>query len=136
LLVSIFNYLNNGPFLKIEAAAPQIALGANYKESGKEIHGIKPRKIYVSAIHGDDGVFFQGKDIQDIDIVYFAGSQVDNDGMAPRRSRKVCILMAAWSCENAPKGRGIGTGRWSLSRKHRENNPDRSTVLRSDRAFW
>jgi len=64
-------------FLRIEAAVPQIALGANYKESGKEIHGIKPRKVYVSAIHGDDGIFFQREDIQDIDIVYFAGSKAD-----------------------------------------------------------
>lgn len=64
-------------FLRIEAAAPQIALGANHEESGKEIHGIKPRKVYVSAIHGDDGIFFQREDIQDIDIVYFAGSQAD-----------------------------------------------------------
>jgi len=29
-------------FLRIEAAAPKIALGANYKESREEIHGIKP----------------------------------------------------------------------------------------------
>ena len=64
-------------FLRNEAAAPQIALGANHEESGKEIHGIKPRKVYVSAIHGDDGIFFQRENIQDIDIVYFAGSQAD-----------------------------------------------------------
>ena len=64
-------------FLGIESPETKIALGANYKESGKEIHGIKPRKVYVSAIHGDDGIFFQREDIQDIDIVYFAGSQAD-----------------------------------------------------------
>ena len=64
-------------FLRIEAAAPKIALGANHKESGKEIHGIEPRKVYVSTIHGDDGIFFQGKNIQNVDIVYFAGSQAD-----------------------------------------------------------
>jgi len=64
-------------FLRIEATVPKIALGANYKESGKKIHGIKPRKVYVSTIHGDDGIFFQREDIQDIDIVYFAGSQTD-----------------------------------------------------------
>ena len=64
-------------FLRIEAAAPKIALGANHEESGKEIHGIKPRKVYVSAIDGDDGIFFQGENIQHVDIVYLAGSQAD-----------------------------------------------------------
>jgi hypothetical protein len=65
-------------FLRIEAAAPQIALGANYKESGKEIHGIKPRKIYVSAIHGDDGIFFQWEDrgVHQMDVLWVDG--VDN----------------------------------------------------------
>jgi len=29
-------------FLRIEAAAPKIALGANHEESGKEIQGVKP----------------------------------------------------------------------------------------------
>ena len=64
-------------FLRIEAAAPKIALGANHEESGKEIQGIKPRKVYVSTIDGDDGIFFQGENIQNVDIVYFAGSQAD-----------------------------------------------------------
>ncbi len=64
-------------FLRIEAAVPKIALGANHEESGKEIHGIKPRKVYVSTIDGDDGIFFQGENIQNVDIVYFAGSQAD-----------------------------------------------------------
>ena len=48
-------------FLRIETAAPQIAFGANHEESGKEIQGIKPRKVYVSTIDGDDGIFFQGE---------------------------------------------------------------------------
>jgi len=64
-------------FLRMNAAVPQIALGTNHEESGEEIHGIKPCEIDVSAIHGDDGIFFQRQGIQDIDIVYFAGRQAD-----------------------------------------------------------
>ena len=64
-------------FLRMDAAVPQIALGANDEESWEAIHGIKPCKIDISAIHSDDGIFFQRKDVQDIDVVYFAGRQAD-----------------------------------------------------------
>jgi hypothetical protein len=64
-------------FPGIESPETKIALGTNHEESGKQVQGIKPRKVYVSTIHGDDGIFFQREDIQDIDIVYFAGSQAD-----------------------------------------------------------
>src|SRR4030042_4267526 len=56
-------------FPGIESPETKIAFGANYKESGKQIQCIKPRKVYVSAIQSDDGIFFQGENVQNVDIV-------------------------------------------------------------------
>ena len=68
------------------------------------MEAVEPLEIEVAAIHHVEGARLGNQHVEDVDIVQFAVGDVDELGIAPRRSSSVCSFTAALVLRNLAHG--------------------------------